>query len=223
MFDDQRIGQFVLRLGFTAVLLGYLLVWLPQPVVGLSLIGLEMGEWIKFLPEVQEGTIFPGRNAFYLPPITLSLILIMWTARWPSNRWKTWAMRATAVLVALLAFPAIESILGEPRDQWLLRLGLITGVFALALLSPYFKRLPVKWQGAGPLVIILLLSLVGMLFPTWMFFALRPVLESLFRTEISFGIGAWLNLMGHLTIAVVVAYLLLGTSKRSPGNFQSSQ
>jgi hypothetical protein len=81
-----------LWLAFTMILAGYLMVWLPQPVVGLSLMGLEMGEWVKFLPQVQAGSL-PDRNLFYLPPITLSLMMIIWTAGWPNRRWQTWAAR----------------------------------------------------------------------------------------------------------------------------------
>ena len=43
----SRLG--LLALGLTAIFIGYFLVWLPGPGAGLSLIGVEVGEWIKFL------------------------------------------------------------------------------------------------------------------------------------------------------------------------------
>ena len=39
----------LLLLGFTAVFIGYLSVWLPGPAAGLSFLGVELGEWIKFM------------------------------------------------------------------------------------------------------------------------------------------------------------------------------
>ncbi|MFZ0547082.1 MAG: hypothetical protein WAM60_16675, partial [Candidatus Promineifilaceae bacterium] len=68
----------LLWVGFTFILAGYLMVWLPQPVVGLSLLGVEMGEWVKFLPQIQAG-LLPDRNLFYLPPILLGLMMVVWT------------------------------------------------------------------------------------------------------------------------------------------------
>jgi len=47
--------QILIKAGFTAILLGYLLVWLPHEAAGLSFIGIELGEWVKFLPQVRSG------------------------------------------------------------------------------------------------------------------------------------------------------------------------
>lgn len=189
---------------FTLILLGYLMVWLPQPVVGLSLIGLEMGEWVKFLPEVQAGTL-PDRNLFYLPPVLLGLMMVVWTAGWQNGRWQTWAMRGLAVLVSLLAFPAFEAIRFEPADQWLLRMGLIGVVGLAAVLSSFFHRLPHR---ALP-ILLLTFALIGLILPTWAYLAMRPVIADLMRTEIGIGPGLLLHLVGNLLIVVAGLFLLL--------------
>ena len=73
MINNTAWRQYFITAGFTVALAGYFMVWLPQPAAGLSFIGLDIGEWIKFLPQVQSGEAGINRNAFYLPPITLSL------------------------------------------------------------------------------------------------------------------------------------------------------
>ena len=193
-----------LWLAFTLILAGYLMVWLPQPVVGLSLMGLEMGEWVKFLPQVQAGDL-PDRNFFYLPPITLSLMMIVWTAGWPNRRWQSWAARGLAVLVSLLAFPAVEAIRFEPADQWLLRLLLIAFVILTAFLTPLAHHLP---PILSPLLLLVLASLGGLL-PVWAYLVMRPVIAQLLRTEIGIGPGIWLTVAGQLLVVLVSLWLLL--------------
>jgi hypothetical protein len=201
---DNRRFYPLLWVGFTLILAGYLMVWLPQPVVGLSLIGLEMGEWVKFLPEVQAG-LLPDRNLFYLPPVLLGLMMALWTAGWPNGRWQSWAVRGVAVLVSLLAFPAVEAVRFEPADQWLLRIGLVGLVGVTAVLSGVMDRLP---QRIRPLL-LLVLAVVGLVLPSWAYLAVRPVIAELFRTDVGIGPGLLLHIAGNLLVVVTGLLSLL--------------
>lgn len=185
------------------ILAGYLMVWLPQPVVGLSLIGLEMGEWVKFVPQVQAGML-PDRNLFYLPPVFLGLMMAVWTAGWPNGRWQTWAMRGLAVLVSLLAFPSIEAIRFEPSSEWLFRLVLIGLVGVTAVFSSVLERLP----KILPPILILLFALLNLVLPTWAYLSLRPVIADLFQTAVGFGPGLLLHVVGNL-LGIAAAGLIL--------------
>lgn len=202
------LAETLLKLGFSAILLAYLLVWLPQPIVGLSFIGLELGEWVKFLPQVRSGEIAANRNLFYIPPISLSLMMILWTASWPNRRWRTWLMRGLALLVAFLAFPAIEAIRDEPVDQWLLRISLIGGVVIVALFIPLLGHLPerkielLSWSG------ICLLALVGLVLPTWAYLSFKPVISDLIGQNVGIGPGVWLNIGGNLAVVLSALYFL---------------
>jgi hypothetical protein len=189
-------------LALTAILVAFFLVWLPHPAAGLSYIGLEMGEQAKFLPEVRSGAVTPGRSLFYLPPVTSALLLILLTTFWPSTR-RTWAARAIAVLVSLLAFPALEA-LGDPdREEWLWRLLLIALVILTAALSPRLARTPQRarwWLAAA-------VALAGAILPTWAFLAVRPLYSDLLRQPLGIGPGVWLNLAGHfLALAVALSW-----------------
>ncbi|MCA9969136.1 MAG: hypothetical protein KC425_02920 [Anaerolineales bacterium] len=194
--------QIWLQIGWTAVLVGYLTVWLPGPSAGLQFLGVEIGEWIKF------AGVRGSRNLFYLPPITLGLMLALSTAGWPA-RWQTWALRGVAFGVSLLAFPALEAILREPRSEWLLRL-LLIGLVGLAAVGS-------RWLRPYPRAVWLLLALLGLAgaaLPTWRYLTLRPFLAELFGTAVGIGPGVWLNGLGHLLVTAVAAQQLGKTKRR---------
>jgi hypothetical protein len=199
-----RQSRFLFSAGCTVILAGYLMVWLPHESAGLSFIGVEIGEWVKFLPQVQAGQITPGRDLFYLPPITLGLIIALFTSGWPNRQGTTWLMRGLAVLVSLLAFPSIDAIRFEPASEWLLRLLMIGLVIVVALASSVISRLDRRIIWAT----IVLIALFGCLLPSWTFFAVRPAVVELFRAPVRPGSGVWLNATGHLLILAVAVNIL---------------
>jgi hypothetical protein len=208
-----RLPSTLIKLGFTSILLGYFLVWLPHKAVGLSFIGLEMGEWTKFLPGVQQGQYLADRNLFYLPPIALSLMLICWTIGWSSKNWKSWAMRAMAVLIGLLAFPPIESILDEPVDQWLPRLSFVLLVLLATGLVSLGERMPKRHQFVVKWSIMTVLGLAAAILPLWTYLSYRNEIASLFGSDIGIGPGLWLNTIGSLLIAAAACYQLFAALK----------
>lgn len=209
MFDKQG-RQTILYLGFTAILVGYLAVWLPGPAAGLQLIGLEIGEWIKFLG------VGPRRDLFYLPPITLGLALALYTVGWHNRRWQAWAMRGLAAAVSLLALPAIQAITDEPQSEWLLRLALIGLVWVVALGSSRFtssaqQRPKLGWSW----LLLALVSLVGLLLPTWQYLAVRPLVSQVLGLPVGIGPGVWLNVGGHFLVTAVSLYEWQHSAKKS--------
>lgn len=200
----RRAAVWAAPLGFALIAVGYLQVWQPHPAVGLALIGLEMGEWVKFLPAVQQGLAPVSRNLFYLPPITLGLAAALITAAWPAGR-NAWIMRALAVGAALLAMPAVPVMLREPSVEWRLRLALIGLVGAVALAAPLLGRLP---HPTRPLL-LLGIALAGAYWPTRAAFAMRPLIAELLGEPLGIGPGVWLNLGGHVLLAAVAVYHLL--------------
>ncbi len=184
-----------LALALTAIFVGYFLVWLPGPGAGLSLIGVELGEWIKFLG------VGARRNWFYVPPITLGVLLALWTATWPNQRGRTWLARGLAVAVALLAFPAVAAVTSEPRSEWLLRLTLIGAVVASAVLAAILAARPgpAAWLWLAMAVV----AVVGAVGPAWQYLAVRPVVTDALRQPLGIGAGVWLNTLGHALAAAV--------------------
>ncbi|MCO5183031.1 MAG: hypothetical protein M9965_03750 [Anaerolineae bacterium] len=192
----------VLALGVSVVLVGYLTIWLPNQNAGLSFIGVELGEWVKFLPEVRSGQVSASRNFFYIPPIALGLIMALFTAIWPNN-WRTWTMRGLAVAVSLLAFPAVEAILNEPTTEWLLRLSWIGLVGIAVLAAPFLGRVPRGVMGS-----IVVIAAVGTILPLWAYWELRPIISNLLRSPVGIGLGVWLNTLGFALLAAAGLYQL---------------
>lgn len=202
---DASMPQTFLFLAFVAIFVGYFMVWLPHETAGLSFTGLEMGEQAKFLPPVRAGQILPGRSLFYVPPVTLALMLILLAAHWPNRRWQTWAARALAVTLSLLAFPALEA-LGTEVAEWLWRVLMIGLVVSAAVVTSVAGR---RLSSRVLWLLIFLVALAGAILPTWAFQSVRPLFASLVSGEIGIGPGVWLNGVGHLTAAVIAAIGLL--------------
>ena len=175
------------------ITISYFLPWLPHPAAGLRLIGLEIGEWVKFLPQVQFGQLSPGRNTFYLPPITAALLLLLMTWHWPNGRWQTWTARGLAILLALLAFPALEALRFDPPETYQGRLWGIGLVAAGAVLVAWGKRLP-NWTQT---VLMVLVGGAGAVWPLWGYLAVRPMIEEWLGAAVAIGLGVWGNFVGH--------------------------
>lgn len=185
----------LLFLGLTAVFLGYFVVWLPGPGVGLQLIGIEVGEWIKFLG------VGASRNWFYLPPIVMGTVLALLAGMWPNGRIQTWLARGLAIALALLALPAVAAIQLEPRSEWLARLVAIGWVIGVAGLGSVISR---RAGDARPLwMIIAIVALLGALLPTMQYLAVRPLVEAALHRSLGIGVGVWLNAGGSLLVLAV--------------------
>lgn len=184
--------QMLLIFAFTAIFIGYLNVWLPGPGVGLSFLGIEMGEWFKFLG------LDGRRDLFYLPPITLGLMIVIWTNTWSRQGWQSWLMRIIGVTISLLAFPAIEDITGGVREQYVLRVLLIGVVFLVALLSGFWR--PAGKKKRLPWILLSLLGIIGLLLPSWIYSIVRPFASEIMGVPIGFGVGVILNGVGHLLV-----------------------
>jgi hypothetical protein len=181
----------LLLAGLTAVFVGYLSVWLPGPAAGLQFLGVELGEWIKFLGV---GAI---RDLFYLPPIILGLMLAVLTMGWENGRWQTWLMRGLALLVSLLAFPALEDVMGAFRSQYLLRVALIGLVgLTVILVTLLGKKLVAKWAWL-PWLLLAILGLVGAVLPLWYYVSqVQPYVSNVFGVPVGVGWGLILYTVG---------------------------
>lgn len=200
---QTQIWQTVLFIVLTAVFVAYFLIWLPGPAAGLQLMGLETGEWVKFMGM---GT---RRNWFYLPPITLALTMQLLTGFWPNRRWQTWLMRGVAVAVSLLAFPAIEDITGATQSEYMSRLAAIGVVGLMGLVAAIASRYRGNvWVGRSLFGGMALLGLIGFYLPLSAYLEVQPVVSDWMGRPIGIGVGVWLNSAGQLGITAVSLFAL---------------
>lgn len=197
--------------GFTAVLVGYLAVWWPGPTAGLSFLGVEMGEWLKFFGVGAE------RDYFYIPPFTLALCLVWWSLNWPNHHWSGWVVRGLALLVSLLSFPAVPDLMGEAQAQYVWRVEMIALVGAAVLLAAALRQWgKPTWLSWLPWLLMIPTALWGGLRPLWYFQEIRPFFTQATGYEMQFGPGVWLNTAGHTLIVLVAVGQLLSHRSKLP-------
>ncbi|MEM7331584.1 MAG: hypothetical protein AAF490_05805 [Chloroflexota bacterium] len=184
--------------GITAVFLGYLSVWIPGPAAGLQFIGVEVGEWLKFLG------VGRVRNIFYFPPITLGVIIVLYSFGWSNRRLQSWVWRALGCGIALISFPALEDIRGASQGDYFPRIWLILSVWVLFLIITgiSFRQIDSKWPQTVVYLVIAILGIVGAFYPTWLYNAVRPAVALVMGESIGIGLGVYLNALGHFLISV---------------------
>jgi len=200
---DDEFDSVLVRFGLTSILIGYFLIWLPQQLTGLSFTGYELGEWVKFIPQVKAGELLPSRHFFYIPPITFSLILISWTLLWKNHRWQTWIVRVLAISVSFLALPSLEAVRFEPMNQWVIQLLLVLLPIIFAVLTLILGRMSLEKVTKMQQELYIVLGFAGLSLPTWAFLAIRPLASSIFQEPVPIGPGVWLNAGGHIAICAV--------------------
>lgn len=189
-----------LLVGFVLIFVGYFLPWFKHQSVGLTLIGLDISEWLKFLPQFDSGEL-PNRNYFYLPPITLGAMVVLWSILGQLNARRGWIIALAGCGLALIAFPALEALPlnGEKFSnvsEWRFRLISIGLVGMLAVCRPLLARLPSSVLMSA----IVFLTLIGFALPARLLYLSRSAYIFWLRLTPNPGVGFGLHLLGTLII-----------------------
>ena len=188
-----------------ASLLGYFSPWLPHRAAGLVITGLDLPEYVKFVPQIASGAVDIIREVFLLPLVIASLGLTLIASR---RRLPVWAR--TAVLIGSLvaafailppAWTPASLLTQEYLWQTIVLLACVGFSFLLPLLNLFPSRLV--------LIILALLSL-GCLLPTSIsFYMVRPPIADLYTQSLGVGWGFWLWAAATLLQSVVCMAELL--------------
>jgi hypothetical protein len=196
-----------LRWFFLAAILltlaGYWGPWVPHPVSGLVVTGLDLGEYVKFLPQVRGGQIALWREGFYLPLVAVSLAASVAAFQERLRYW--WLLRALllalAVIAALNLLPPAwdQGTFTNPEfRQQMIALGLCLFVMGT---SPLWALVP-RWATAGSVVV---LSLGALWFPLRGFFLVLPPIRELYQEPLAVGWGLIVMVIGLLLLSAVHA------------------
>ncbi len=183
-------------------LAAYWLPWIDHQSAALKLCGQDLGEFVKFLPQIRRGQMQFPRQVFYLPPLVaaLSFVLLSTNRQLDYPRWA----RIVVLVLAILALPGLlPPVWGHPRDLFtaefrLQGIALVLGLLAV-LSHGIWKGLSLRLVGWS-LGILALLALV----PTqWAFWTIRPHIWQAYNTptiHLGWGllleIAAWLGVIG---------------------------
>jgi hypothetical protein len=206
----MRMMRILLPLGALLAFLGYAGPWVDHRVAGLAILGLDLGEYVKFLPQVRSGTTSLWREGFYLPLVAASLALSLCTWR-PELRWRqpvlAWLMIALQVTGAIVAALNMLPPAWTPQRMVTAEFQQQSAAIALCLAAvafgPFLALLPRLITG----LVVLLLSGVAATVTVVQFLRVLPEIATLYNHELIPGWGIYLMLAG-LAMLMVLGGLL---------------
>jgi hypothetical protein len=204
--ESNSKSQIVLILGLALAIVGYFGPWVDHKTAALVLTGQDMGEFVKFLPEVRTGTAPMIREFFYLPPFAAALCLILLMA----NRRLAYppVIRAIMLLAVLgLAWAMLPPvwtpqllITAEFRKQTVA----IAFCLLLLIIHPVLRPLSPRLIALAMMV----LALLGAGPPLWQFLAIREAVNRAYGWPVQVGWGLWATVLGFLIVMAGAATLL---------------
>ncbi len=182
------------------VLAGYFGPWVNHRDAGLVIMGLDLGEYVKFLPVVRHGQVTVWREGFYLPLVATSLAFSLVAFRvelrygWPARG----LLLGTAMVAAFNLLPPAwiptRLITPEFRLQTT-ALGICMGC---VLLSPFLSLIPRLADSVG----IAVIGVAAIYFPVTGFLHVLPNIAELYREPVQIGWGMPLTVVGIVGLAI---------------------
>lgn len=204
--------RLLLPVGWVLAAVGYFGPWIAHHTAALTLSGVDLGEFVKFIPSVVDGSLPVARQLFYLPPIAVVVSIALLGSLDKLNY--PWSLRALtlmlAIPVSLQLLPpawAPSTLLTAEFRLQTMALGLCWFLLASSWL---LGRLPPRLVGslsAG-------LSLGALILPSWQFLAVKSAIDEIYRTPPQTGWGAFLCLAGLVLIAAASTASVLETRAR---------
>ena len=205
--------RWILPIGWCLAVAGFLGPWISHPTAALSLAGVDMSEFVKFLPGVVDGSLKLIRLWFYLPPfaVTVSIALLVGSRRLDyAKLWQALGV-LLAIPVSLQLLPPAWSpgslMTAEFRAQ-----ALAIGISWLLLATFWLVgRLP-PWL-SGSLSAALCLS--ALVLPLWQYLTAKPAIDEVYGVPPSTGWGLLLCLAGLTLTTAASALIALTTNDRA--------
>ena len=191
--------RWLIPLAGLLTLIGYFGPWVNHRVAGLVIMGLDLGEYVKFLPEVRNGQITLWREGFYLPLVTVSLAFSLSSFRKQFNY--HWVVRSLLIAVAMMAALNLLPPAWTPDRLIIPEFRLQTTALGLCLaavaFSPFLGLLPARIAAT----FIVLLSGLALWFPIRDFLAVLPLLSGLYHHPLQPGWGMFVMAGGLVLLA----------------------
>lgn len=193
----------LLPLGALLALVGYVGPWVAHKAAGLVITGLDLAEYVKFVPQVRSGEIGLWRELFYLPLVAVSLVLSLWAYRQelalPGPVRVGMVVLAGIAALNLLPPAWTPGRLSTPEFQ--VQTGAMILCLALAAVGPFLALLLPR---AVAVTAGAILPLAAGVAAAVNFLRLTPALNDLYNTSISLGWGMPVMLAGAGVMAIGV-------------------
>jgi hypothetical protein len=204
-----------LPLGWFLAAIGYYGPWIGHATAALTLSGVDMGEFVKFLPGVLDGSLSIVRHLFYLPPLAIVVGVSLLAG---SRRLRfAWPLR---ILMLVLAVPVSLQLLPPAWSP----ASLMTTEFRLQTiaLGVCWLLLAGFWLlGQAPLwlagLIAAMLSLAAGTLSAWQFLTVKPAIDAVYHMPPAAGWGFFLCMAG-LALGTVAAISLVFRAQQPIGS-----
>lgn len=217
-----RVGwalRVLLPLGALLAFWGYVGPWVDHRVAGLAILGLDLGEYVKFLPLVRAGTTSLWREGLYLPLVAISLALSLCAWR-PEFKWPqpvvAWLMIAVQILGAIAAALNMLPPAWTPQrmltPEFQQQLVAILLCLAAVAFGPFLALLPRLVTG----VFVILLSAVAAVVPVMQFLRVLPQIATLYNHNLAPGWGMYLMLIGLAMLVMLGGLLAFARTATQP-------
>jgi hypothetical protein len=190
-------------------LVGYFGAWVWHRAAGLVVTGVDLAEYVKFLPPYRAGELRLLRESFYIPLVSASLIAGLVASRRVLPLWLRWVSGLAAIPLALAMLPPAWSPGLLIQLEFRLQTVVMAACIGLLLLLLITRFLP----DAVVLVLIALLALAAAIWPVSSFLPLLAPIEALYRQTVTPGWGFWLSTLGFLLTAL---FAIVGVFPRRP-------
>ncbi len=191
-------------------LVGYFGPWTPHRAAGLVVTGLDLGEYVKFIPQVMSGQVSLHREIFYLPLLAGSLTASLIASRRALPWWGRVGLGLSAIPLALAMLPPAWTPGTMLQPEF--RLQAIAILLCLVMVPGILitRYLPDRLI----LAIIGLLAVAAAVAPAWGYWHVRGDMEELYRHPLAPGWGFWLGIGGFLLLAFLAVAGIFAQRKR---------
>lgn len=191
-------------------LTGYFGAWMPHRAAGLVITGVDLAEYVKFLPQVQSGEVAVLREAFYAPLLVGSLLAALLAGRRTFPAWARLLALVTSIALAFAMLPPAWSPGLLLRQEFRIQTVAIALCLFWLLLIPLTRFLPDRLV----LVAVALLALPAAIWPAWSYVQILPALRALFRSDaLLIGWGLVACTLGFVSAAL---YALVAALRGAP-------
>jgi multisubunit Na+/H+ antiporter MnhB subunit len=204
-FLSKQLRTLLTAIAVGLILIGFFSPWVTHNTAGLAMTGFEIGEWIKFVPEMRGEPPPLRRTDFYWSPIAAAAGLAVLAA--DRTRWvlRNWLLVLLACVFSLFPFPLLEELQGLGGISASVGRLVLTGFgLALAALALWRRKLASKLRGA----ILIIPAGLGLVLASYAFAAAEPIVERLYNHSIDPGL-AYNMTRGGMFLLVVAGILYL--------------
>ena len=215
-----ELVRWMLPIGWCLAAIGFLGPWISHPTAALTLAGVDIGEFVKFLPGVLDGSLRLVRQWFYLPPFAISasiaLLIGFHGLRYPKLFRALGLLLAIPVSLQLLppAWSPTSLMTVEFRAQTI-----ALGTSWLLLAAWWLVRRLPGWLLSSASAA---LCLAALLLASWQYLAAKPAINESYGWVPGAGWGLFTCLAG-LAITATASTLLALTTRGWHGGLRGNR